>query len=961
MRTLPLSIVILLASQVLTGRSAAAGGEPATPGDEIIKASGVRAGLCVHLGAGDGELVVQLATNGRFIVHALAGDAAIAAKARKRIRQAGLYGRAAVELGSLRPLPYDRNLVNLLVIDDPAGAGDAGLTRDEILRVLRPGGVAMVRGDRGAKDGVQGALARLGFSDAKGLKLHGGWARVEKPPVEGMDSWTHFRHGADGNAVSRDTHVGVPSSIRWIDGPRWPLRHYESCFGAVTAAGRVFAIFNEAQPGVSSPNRWLLVARDAYNGTLLWKRPVTPNKSTGQTLVAEKDRVFLVIGKSLTSLDAATGEEIKRYAGAAPVSQYGYSADPGDTVRQNMVFHKGRLILRCKQPGLRCIDADSGEERWRYEPAVDHFVLGDDHVFFPDYPKGELVCLDAGSGKESWRRDFKAWSRRPEKANKARRKAGPTGPTLTSCGNGVLALGERGSGYPAPGVLHAVSAKDGKHLWDYTYALHGHGGSWKNNNFFIEDLLWVNVLGPAPSRRKTRSPAWVGLDLATGKEKKRLPYRGIGHRCHPDQATERFFFFGSMDVLDRHTGKHDFQRSGATSAAVPADLELLWQTQAADAVGGLHDHYWRSESAKDPLSSPVIAGGTVYVTTRDGHQVLALSARTGQVSWRYTAGARVDSPPTILKGLCLFGCRDGWVYCLRAADGALIWRFRAAPWERRIVAHGQIESLWPVGGSLLVMNDVVYAAAGRHSHLDGGVTVYALDPWKRKVLWQANRPAGRSRNHDTALARMMASQQSRCRVDRSAPVALGDLLVGDGVDVHLQTSRFGAKETPDDPPGRRKNFIQTRDGFLESSESHRTWWFDERIGGRLLVFDERQTIAAQPFAPVWSVYRKLFQKECRIRAKAVDPDSDWSVSLKVRVRAMLLAGDLLFAAGVPNVGNPRGKGVLCVLSRKDGGKLSELKLDAPPVFDGMAAAGGRLYLSKRDGKLACFGPAPTKQ
>ena len=44
-----------------------------------------------------------------------------------------------------------------------------------------------------------------------------------------------------------------------------------------------------------------------------------------------------------------------------------------------------------------------------------------------------------------------------------------------------------------------------------------------------------------------------------------------------------------------------------------------------------------------------------------------------------TAGGRIDTPPTIADGLCLFGSHDGWVYCLRAADGRLAWRFRAAP------------------------------------------------------------------------------------------------------------------------------------------------------------------------------------------------------------------------------------------------------------------------------------------
>jgi outer membrane protein assembly factor BamB len=48
--------------------------------------------------------------------------------------------------------------------------------------------------------------------------------------------------------------------------------------------------------------------------------------------------------------------------------------------------------------------------------------------------------------------------------------------------------------------------------------------------------------------------------------------------------------------------------------------------------------------------------------------------------------------------------------------------------------------------------------------------------------------------------------------------------------------------------------------------------------------------------------------------------------------------------------------LLWAVSAADGGKLAEYKLDAPPVFDGMAAAGGRLYLSTVDGHLQCFQP-----
>jgi len=46
--------------------------------------------------------------------------------------------------------------------------------------------------------------------------------------------------------------------------------------------------------------------------------------------------------------------------------------------------------------------------------------------------------------------------------------------------------------------------------------------------------------------------------------------------------------------------------------------------------------------------------------------------------------------------------------------------------------------------------------------------------------------------------------------------------------------------------------------------------------------------------------------------------------------------------------------VLCVVSVVDGKKLAEYELESQPVFDGMAAANGRLYLATKDGRILCF-------
>ena len=76
---------------------------------------------------------------------------------------------------------------------------------------------------------------------------------------------------------------------------------------------------------------------------------------------------------------------------------------------------------------------------------------------------------------------------------------------------------------------------------------------------------------------------------------------------------------------------------------------------------------------------------------------------------------------------------------------------------------------------------------------------------------------------------------------------------------------------------------------------------------------------------------------------------------------MLLAGEILFVAGPlgethVSLDAFEGKeGIrLRAVSAADGAKLAEHELDALPVFDGLAAAGGKLYLATKDGRVLCF-------
>jgi hypothetical protein len=65
---------------------------------------------------------------------------------------------------------------------------------------------------------------------------------------------------------------------------------------------------------------------------------------------------------------------------------------------------------------------------------------------------------------------------------------------------------------------------------------------------------------------------------------------------------------------------------------------------------------------------------------------------------------------------------------------------------------------------------------------------------------------------------------------------------------------------------------------------------------------------------------------------------------------MLRAGDTLVIAGGDDSG-----GFLHTLSAHHGTTLGELPLEASPVWDGLAAASGRLYVTLENGTVLCLG------
>ena len=453
---------------------------------------------------------------------------------------------------------------------------------------------------------------------------------------------------------------------------------------------------------------------------------------------------------------------------------------------------------------------------------------------------------------------------------------------------------------------------------------------------------------------------------------------------------------------DWPTYRHDPARSGTSAAAVTANLKRSWQVR----VGG-------------KLSSLVMAASRVFVADIDHHTVHALDATSGRQLWRFMAGGRVDSPPTVWEGRVLFGSADGYVYCLQSTDGALLWRFRAAPLERRITAYEQVESVWPVHGSVLVREGVVYCVAGRAMWLDGGLHLLRLDAATGRKL------------SETVLDDTFPETGENLQTDLrwpNLPTALPDVLSCDGRHVYMRAQHF-------DLEGKRPQVFTPRDyteqrgatahlfsptGFLDGSWWHRSYWMWGRsiIGGaggwclaayqapsgRILSFDDASVYGyGRVPLRVSGTPNSYHLFACSKTPELINPNPDrpprkrgtsvygkviptkltydWSEGVPFLVRALVLAGDTLFAAGPPETASEpevyghygddavqaamreqvaafegHKGGVLMAVSKADGEMLAAYGLGSAPVFDGMAAAGGRLFLATLDGRVICLGP-----
>jgi outer membrane protein assembly factor BamB len=404
------------------------------------------------------------------------------------------------------------------------------------------------------------------------------------------------------------------------------------------------------------------------------------------------------------------------------------------------------------------------------------------------------------------------------------------------------------------------------------------------------------------------------------------------------------------------TYRQDQRRYAATATRVPAKgLERLWKTRF-----------------KTPVTAQTLAEGKVFLAETDAHTLRALDAATGKTLWEYVAEGRIDSPPTYYKGLLLFGSRDGRAHCLRASDGALSWRFRDLS-DKLICAFGQLESAWPVHGSVLLKKDIAYFCAGRSSYLDSGLFLYGLNPVTGNILHQ--RQFYGPHTADGFPAFVEEGNRSETEVIKGTTA---DVMSSEGDILYIRHQAFNTDLTD----GIAEKHLLSSAGMLESNRQHREYslvreqfnhrkmWTSldtEYPTGDIIVSDgtDYYAVFGLPVTRATSFFdprRGGYALLAKTRSKD-GWSNKWRTNIQLTGKAMALAGDTIFIAGAPLIFEPkdlaatyegRYGGVLCAVSASDGSKLAEYKLENLPAWDAVSAGYGKLYISNIDGSIECW-------
>ncbi|MBN1349842.1 PQQ-binding-like beta-propeller repeat protein [candidate division KSB1 bacterium] len=381
--------------------------------DSIISMSDIHKGYCLILGCSDGQLAFELAKRTQLKIIGIDTDAEKLTLAKQRLDAAGTYGaRIVTEHWSLASLPD--YFADLIISDEMIRTGKLSDSPDDIFRVLKPTGGVLLLGQPSIASGLKpdidsllSRIKRIGTAPPETLRRNGEWVKFVRGELPGAGSWLSQYANPQNTACSDDKLIKGPLGVLWYGepGPNRMVERHAKAASPVSAEGRLF---------VQGEN--VIMAYNAYNGTLLWEREIdgavrARADADGGNLAIAKDGLFVAAKDKCYQLDPATGDALKIYTipsmGKDTNRRWGAIA-----CDQNVLFGSAAFPLKNEYNiAWQEMVNDDGTWKQRDELPPDYWVAYDRYVE-SDYPlpdENAVFAFQRDGTKWRFIADFPYW------------------------------------------------------------------------------------------------------------------------------------------------------------------------------------------------------------------------------------------------------------------------------------------------------------------------------------------------------------------------------------------------------------------------------------------------------------------------------------------------------------------------------------------------------------------------
>jgi outer membrane protein assembly factor BamB/SAM-dependent methyltransferase len=402
----------------------------------LVVSAGQTRGVCAILGCDD-QVALEVARASEMLIHVWAPEQDQIRQLRHQARQAGMaLDRFSATAGEIERLPYADNMIDLVVVTNASARLMTQLDVSEVMRVLRPEGVAIIgKAMRSSGGDVSQEELQRWSSDSEltaetpdALEAIGTWIQLRKPIPANTGEWTHWEHAPDNNPVSQDQVIQAPYLTQFLAHPM-----YIGMPSITTAAGgRTFlAVGHIAHHRREWSTLYQLIARNGYNGAILWQRKLPEGYLVHRSaFIATRDAFYMIDGDHALVLDPATGVELRQIQIPGVAGDWKWMAkldntlfvmagppDPGvETVHGDRAFggwswaDLSRGYYGPKVPfgygiTIAAYDLDQQRVKWQYEesdPIDSRSLAMIDGKLFLHCPDKRVRCLAADSGRVLW-------------------------------------------------------------------------------------------------------------------------------------------------------------------------------------------------------------------------------------------------------------------------------------------------------------------------------------------------------------------------------------------------------------------------------------------------------------------------------------------------------------------------------------------------------------------------------